>query len=224
MSSEQKGTASASDFEVDSHDLYYQARQKKIRLIDSARLGLTALALLCGLTILGTSADTLAVYKKTHLSTDFNLPLWPEDFDLRPTVALVTGSAIVVVANVISLLFSKVMTLRNQALVHTSMTFAAPFVGFLAVMISMIFFYAVNASIRVDTLQSWSCHWGYANMLTEPHFGTLCKESETALYLSVVLVPVELVVLTMAAYQMVLERKTGGGAVPARKTSSPALS
>jgi hypothetical protein len=198
MSSEGKGSASASEFEIDSQDLQYQSRLKYIRIVDNVRIGLTALATLCGLTILGTSAHTLAVYDTTHLASEFRLPLWPDEFDNRPTIALLVGSAILVLANIVSLVFSKVQTLRIRSTIHTPLTLAAPSVGFAAVMIAMIFFYAVNASSTVDTIQSWSCQWGYASMTQNPHFGTLCGESKTALYLSVILVPVELAILTAA--------------------------
>lgn len=242
MSSDNKGRIPTPYSDVDPQDHQYQRHVKKLRLVDSARIGLTGLALLCGLTILGTAADTLAIYNATHLSSDYHLPLWPDQFDLRPTVALVVGSTIVVIANIVSLLCSKVRVvsttslidslrreigfvlrifkLRNQTSVHTSLTFAAPFVGFTAVMISMIFFYAVNTSATNDTLQSWSCQWGFASMGAKPHFGTLCNESRVALYLSVILVPVELIVFTVAGYQSILERKAIGF-IPSHKTGSP---
>ncbi|KAI0023132.1 hypothetical protein F4780DRAFT_776922 [Xylariomycetidae sp. FL0641] len=223
MSSERKVAASSSDFEVESHDLALRAHQKKLRLVDSARLGLTLIALLSGLTVLGTSANTLAVYNSTHLPSKYNLALWPNKFDVRPEVALVVGSTLVTVANIVSLVFSKVRVLRNQAVVHTSLTFAAPFVGFVASLVSMTFFYAINASTTVDTVQSWSCRWNLANMSAQPHFSSLCDESKTALYLSVILVPVELIIFTVAGYQMIMERKAAGLS-PSRKTSSPALS
>ncbi|KAK7935409.1 hypothetical protein PG985_000904 [Apiospora marii] len=222
MANETKITASSSDREIDPRDLAYQGHVKSIRLVDSARVGLTALALLCGLTILGTSGDALMVYNTTSVSPDFQLPLWPRQFDLRPSVALVVGSAIVVLTNIVSLVFSKVKMLRNGTALHTPLTFAAPFVGFVAVMISMIFFYAVNASTTVDTVQSWSCQWESVSMQMKPHFGVICKETKTALYLSVILIPVEAFVLSLAGYQMMLERKAAGAA-QVRK-GSPALS
>ncbi|OTB00103.1 hypothetical protein M426DRAFT_324515 [Hypoxylon sp. CI-4A] len=220
MSSDNKGPAPPIYSEFDFQDLEYQRQLKKIRLVDSARIGLTVLALLCGLTILGTSSDTLVIYNATHLSSAFQLPLWPDQFDLRPTIALVIGSGIVVVANAISLLASKVRVLRNRTSVHAPITFAAPFVGFTAVMISMIFFYAVNTSNTDDTLQSWSCHWKQASMTAKPHFGTLCNESRTALYLSVALVPVELIVFTVAGFQSILERNSAR-VMPSPKSGSP---
>lgn len=108
-------------------------------------------------------------------------------------------------------------------MVHTPVTFAAPFVGFVAAMVAMIFFYVINASTTVDTLQSWSCQWEAVGMNIKPYFGTLCRESKTALYLSVVLVPVEAVILSFASYQTILEKKAGSIA-DSRKRSSPALS
>lgn len=115
MASETKGSASASDFEVDPQDVQYQSHLRTVRLVDSVRVGLTALALLSGLTVLGTSGDTLAVYNTTSVPADFLLPLWPTEFDLRPTVALVAGSAVVVFTSIVSLVFSKVpMVSRSE--------------------------------------------------------------------------------------------------------------
>jgi len=94
--------------EFDTPDAGHQKSAKSARVVESARLALTALALLSSITILGTSGDTLSVFNATHLGEDFLLPLWPSEFDLRPTVALVVCSAIVVVASALSLAVSKV--------------------------------------------------------------------------------------------------------------------
>ncbi|KAK5636981.1 hypothetical protein RRF57_012693 [Xylaria bambusicola] len=215
--------ASASNFEVDPRDLTYQQHQGAIRLLNGIRVGLTVLALVSGITILGTSANAILVYNNTHVSSAFNLALWPEAFDLRPTVAQVVGSSIIILASLVSLIFSRAQVLHNQRFMHTSLTFIAPFVGFVAALIGISFYYGVNASSAVDTLQSWSCRWSSINMRIEPYFGTLCRQSQTALYLSVILVPVELVTLAAAGVQMSLERKASVF-VPEHKPSSPALS
>ncbi|KAI0532121.1 hypothetical protein GGR58DRAFT_197649 [Xylaria digitata] len=224
MSFEQKDSVSPSNFEVDPRELTYQRQQGNIHFLNSVRVGFTVLALVSGITILGTSANALMVYNNTHVPNDFNLPLWPDEFDLRPTVALVVASTIVVLANIASLVFSGFKSLHDRTLVHTSMTFITPFVGFAAALIGIAFFYAINASTTVDSLQSWSCQWSYINMRLEPYFGTLCKQNQTALYLTVILVPVEFITLMAAGVQMGLERKARVF-IPARKPSfSPALS
>ena len=102
MSSETKIQAAASDYEMDPQ---HAAALKTIRWVDAARVGLTMLGLLFGLTILGTSADVISVYDTTHIP---GMPLWPSEFDLRPAVALVVGSVIIVLASAVSLACSKV--------------------------------------------------------------------------------------------------------------------
>lgn len=217
-----KEKVSSSDFEVDSHDLHLQSKLKTIHLVDSVRIGITVLALLFGITILGLSADSLAVYQATHVPSDFLLPLWPDEFDLRPTVALVVGATFVTLCNIASLASSKVQMIRNKATVHTSVMFAAPLVGFIAALIAIIFFYSVNASQTVDSLLSWTCRWQTVSMMERPHFATLCKESWAGVYMSVLLVPIEALVLAAAGWQLKLEKHTSAYS-NARRTPSPVM-
>lgn len=105
--------SAASNFEVDMDDAQFESKSRMFRLADSARLGMTVLGLAAGITILGVSADSIAVYNATHVPADFLLPLWPANFDLRPTVALVVGGTLVMVANAVSLVASKVPTVRH---------------------------------------------------------------------------------------------------------------
>lgn len=103
-----KNEVSSSHFEIESHDQYLRKRFKILKVVDAVRISVTALALLCGVTVLGLSADALSVYNMTHLNDNSWLSLWPASFNLRPTVALVTGSSIVTLANIAALLCSKV--------------------------------------------------------------------------------------------------------------------
>lgn len=91
----------------------------------------------------------------------------------------------------------------------------------------MSLFYAVNASITVDTLQSWSCRWRQVNMMQRPHFGTLCSQSRAAVVLAILLVPIELGIAVLAALQGKAERRArlaaaARGGSP-RKTGSPLM-
>jgi len=101
------------------------------------------------------------------------------------------------------------------------MTFAAPLVGLTAALIAIIFFYAVNASEDVDTFLSWTCRWRSVPMDITPHWGTLCRQSEGGLYLSILLIPVEAAALGLAGYQMKVERYTN--AYSSARKGSPAL-
>jgi len=44
-------------------------------------------------------------------------------------------------------------------------------------------------------------------MDTKPHWGTLCKESKASLYLTVMLIPLEILVLGAAFFTIVAKRK-----------------
>jgi len=106
---------SAPSFEASSQDLHLQSKMKTVRTVDTARVGVTALALLMGLSVLGVSANTLRVHHNTNISSDYFLPLWPEEFSIRPTMALVAGSVFVVVSSILSLAFSNVSSVCSQA-------------------------------------------------------------------------------------------------------------
>lgn len=221
-----KTEVSASNFEVNSEELQLDSKIRIFRLIDSARLGLTALALASGVTILGFSADSVAVYNATHVQDDHLLPLWPSNMDLRPTVALVVCSAIVIVANVVSLIVSKTQPARHRATFHMALSVATPLVALIAAIIGMAFFYTVDASTTDDSFQSWTCRWKDVAMTTQPHFGALCKMSHGGLGLTIFLVPLEVIILGVAGYQAALQRQLNHATrMPERKMGpSPNMS
>jgi len=108
-----KTEISASNFETDVESVRTEPNVRLYRLMDSARLALTVLGLAAGLTILGVSADAIAVYHATYVPEGWFLQLWPSNLDMRPTVALVVGGALVVVASLVSLIAGKIPTVRN---------------------------------------------------------------------------------------------------------------
>lgn len=114
---------------------------------------------------------------------------------------------------------------RRNAAFKAAITFVPPAIALVAAIIAMSFFYGVNASTTNDSLQSWTCRWKDVTMNVQPHFGTLCKQSRAGVALSVMLVPVEAIILGLAAYQFTLEKRFDLGARgPSRKAGSPALS
>lgn len=86
---------------------------------------------------------------------------------------------------------------------------AGSLVGFIGALVAIGFYYSVNASTSIDTLQSWSCRWEHVAMGSRPHFGTLCKESKAGLALATLLVPLQIIVLGVACFQVTLDRKVG---------------
>jgi len=218
-------TASKSEFTSESQewspDAGHQKAVRTSRAIESIRLGLTVLALLSAITILATSADTLAVYNKTHLSEEFFLALWPSDFDIRPTTALVICGAIVILSSAVSLAVSRVPAIRSKPFIHNSISFLTPTISLIAGLIATSFFYGVNASTTNFSLHSWSCQWMDVDMTVQPHWDMLCKESKVALYLTVMIIPLQVLVLGTVAFGLFAEKKTPVGT---QRKGSPALS
>lgn len=107
-SSSLKNEITASYLEVDSNDEYLRKKTAAVNIIDGARVSITGLALLCGITILALSGNAVSVYNSTRLEEAGWLSIWPALFDLRPTIALLTGSCVVTIANIAGLLCSKV--------------------------------------------------------------------------------------------------------------------
>lgn len=230
------------------HDQSHDAAQKNDKVYGSIQLALHCLGLLCGLVVLGTSANVASVFGSTHLPSDYDLPLWPENLDLRPTNALIAGGVLVVLANLAALAFAKVSMvslgiralylptlsklmltldvtcdqLRDKRAVHSVVDVASPTIGFVSIFVAVVLFYAVNGSITTDTIQSWSCQWDLVAMNAKPNFGSVCKESKTALYLSIILIPVELAAVALAARRMLLQKKAQSGHKDSR-SSSPSM-
>lgn len=106
--SEVKAESTTDSQEFETPDVENRRQTGPTRAVEAARLGLTGLALLAGIAIVATSADTLSVYNETHLPEDFLLPLWPSKFNIRPTIALVTCGTIILLVSAVSLAASKV--------------------------------------------------------------------------------------------------------------------
>lgn len=112
--------ADSSSFEVDSRDHSIQQKIKTLRHGETIRIGLLALAVAMGVTIMGLGADVYAVYERTHVSSDYILALWPEQLNTAPTAVLIGGSTTVVIANLVALITSKVQFVSTYISIPTS--------------------------------------------------------------------------------------------------------
>lgn len=204
-----KTEISASNFETeDIENVRVDSRFRTLSLVDNIKSALSVLALAAGLTIMGLSAHGVSVYHATHLPGDFLLPLWPADFDLRPTVALLVGSVIVILVNLLSVVMNKIKMVRNNSIINLLTLLSLPLIALIVSIVSISVFYSINASTTTDSFQSWTCRWKHVDMQIQPHFGTLCNQSQASVGLSVMLVPLEIIILGMAACQILLKRRT----------------
>jgi len=194
--SETKSEVVAETSSFDAPTLTHQKSNRMARVVESAGIGLTILALLAAITIVVTAADALAVYNTTSLPGDHSylLPLWPADFNMRPSVALVSCGSVIVLASASSLI------VRKAPFIHRSIGFVGPTICLIAGLVATSFFYGVNASSTTYTLHSWSCQWSPVTMNVKPHWDVLCRETTAAIYLMVMMIPLEILVLGSVAY------------------------
>jgi len=200
-----------------SHTAIPSSSAQTYRVIESARLGLTILVLLLGIAILSTSADVVSAYNKTHLGSEFVLPLWGGNKqDARGEIAVLVGGVIVVFMTLLDVLAEKIYTLRCLPNIHTLLSFLAPIAGLITSIVAIGLQYHINGSSSTSTLQSWSCQW-QAVSISSPNFNMICKETKASLYLTVILIPLEITALGLAGARVAVGKKVGGMAAFDRK-------
>lgn len=90
----------------------------------------------------------------------------------------------------------------------------------------MALFFGADSSDATDTIQSWTCRWREVAMMSQPYFGTLCKQSKAGVALAIFLVPLQALIMGVAVFQLVVQKKLDGMVAERqeRKQHSPALS
>lgn len=108
-----KTQLSTSEFEAEAASLQIEAKTRMFRIVDSSRISLAALSIALSIATMGLSAHALSVYERTHVAANFHLPLWPEKFDVQPTVALVACSTLIMAFASVSILASRVASVSQ---------------------------------------------------------------------------------------------------------------
>lgn len=88
--------------------------QQKIRILDWSRIGLSLLLVAAGSAIVGCEGHALYTYNSTHLSSQWFLPLWPLQLDLRPSVGILVGGAVVILTSCVYLICAILPAVRHS--------------------------------------------------------------------------------------------------------------
>jgi len=167
--------------------------------LENIAVGLNVFALLASISIVGTSGDTLAVYHQTSNQPDSDASLWPNDFTLQPTITFVACGAVSLFLNLVSLYGTFVSSynskLRARPMIQSIITCTCAMIALGVTIIAVGIFYNADRSDTTWTYKSWSCQWKDAAMSSAPHWNTMCTENKAALYLTILLLPVELLSL-----------------------------
>lgn len=112
MGSDMKQPSFSPEYHESSQFDHNERHPGPSRALEAVRMGLSILALASAVGILATSAHNLKIYNDTHVSNEFLLPLWPFEFNLGPSIALVACGSIMIVAATMSLLAGKIPSVR----------------------------------------------------------------------------------------------------------------
>ncbi|TEY60194.1 hypothetical protein BOTCAL_0184g00150 [Botryotinia calthae] len=170
-----------------------------------ANTAFIAISAILGLAIMATSANALQVFHSTHLGADFRLPVWPQSFDLKPTITGVVCGVLVFVMNSVALVGQFVPALkRNPLALPTLIPLVIALLA--AVVASAIPFNALTSSTKW-TVQTWSCQWSNISTSASPHWGTLCSESRAAGIMSVCVIPFDVLAVASVLASVVKARR-----------------
>ncbi|KAL5342439.1 hypothetical protein BJX70DRAFT_321846 [Aspergillus crustosus] len=154
---------------------------KRTRFLHWIRLGLSSLAFGISISIMACEAVPYRHYRDTSSFENVGLYLWPLNFDLRPTIAILACGSVIAVLSlifiVVALLPSPHSHIRrvNMAAVATSAA------GFITSLVGLVFAIYLPGSSYPDnftsaeTLHSWTCKWkamhdlpmGFSNVSSE---------------------------------------------------------
>lgn len=160
---------------------------------------ITGLVVALSIAILGTSAHTLDVFNKQHLSNPWWAPMWPQHFDVHGTQGLIASSVVTLVLCGAFLIASFVpqLALRQKYTLRALLSLGTLLPTLAITLITTIWAHIVNGNApEIDTIQTWTCkmqnaHPTRQNLPTSiavpsgmgnGDFKSLCQESKFALY------------------------------------------
>lgn len=92
--------------------------RRKILILDWSRIALSLVLIAAGSAIVGCEGHALHTYNSTHLSNAWFLPLWPQHFDLRPSIGILVGGAVVIVTSCVYLICAILPAVSNSPARH----------------------------------------------------------------------------------------------------------
>ncbi|OAP64415.1 hypothetical protein AYL99_00387 [Fonsecaea erecta] len=193
------------------------------------RTGLAILTTATATAAMGCEGHVLHSYNNTHMGSKWHLPpLWPTDVDVRPTLAILISSTLILVLSLSYLIVSLIPTPYSRTLLYNLLFFASSLAG----VILSVFAIPFNSLLtnptshhHRDSIQSWTCKFshGASQFMADAHslqipvyvthgmpipagFKRLCMESEVSQGLMALLLALEVLNVGVAVVGVLLER------------------
>lgn len=158
---------------------------KRNRLIHLARLGLSILITIAGIATIACEAVPLRHYNDTSKWASDDLPLWPMNFDLRPTIAALACGCVITALNLVYVISALLPSPHSRIKLLNSYSSLSAISGFIAALVGIIFIiYRPSSNYpsgfsNNETLHSWTCKWktGANGDTTPVHFSRDCTNT-----------------------------------------------
>ncbi|KAL2001815.1 hypothetical protein VTN02DRAFT_1190 [Thermoascus thermophilus] len=188
----------------------------RIRMINWIRLGLAFVILGAAAAIVGCEAVPLHHYRSTSSFGQYWLYLWPLNFDLRPTNALLSCGAVIVFQALVYIIATLLPSPHPRTRLLNILSTAVSCGGFIAAVTGIAFAIYLPSSTypsgftENETLHSWTCRWKSMrglNILDEDgtplrapdHFPRDCVETRAGFILLGLLIGLEVMMGAAAA-------------------------
>ncbi|KAJ5743195.1 hypothetical protein N7533_010297 [Penicillium manginii] len=138
---------------------------KRNRLIHWARLGLSVLITTAAIATVACEAVPLRHYKDTSKWSSDDLPLWPMNLDVRPTVAALACGCVITALNLVYVVAALLPSPHSRIKLLNSYSSLSAISGFIAALVGIIFIIYRPSSnypsgfTENETLYSWTCKW-----------------------------------------------------------------
>ncbi|EAW07185.1 uncharacterized protein ACLA_018890 [Aspergillus clavatus NRRL 1] len=194
---------------------------KKNRHLGWIQLGVSIICLSCALAAVGCEAVPYQHYRSTSAFEEAGLALWPLNFDLQPTIAILSCGCVIALQNLVYIIAALLPSPHSHIRRLNILASGTAFAGLLAATIGLAFSIYLPRSTYPDgfsqneTLHSWTCKWKALGSVTSSedadvhaptHFARDCRETQAAFVILALLVGLEVVRGVVALAALWLDR------------------
>ncbi|KAI9932250.1 hypothetical protein ASPWEDRAFT_39876 [Aspergillus wentii DTO 134E9] len=191
---------------------------QRTRPLGWLRIGLAFIIFGAAIAVVGCEAVPLQHYQSTFAYTKVWLYLWPLNFDLRPTKAILSCGGIIAFQNLVYIVAALLPTPRSRIRFLNLLAGATAVSGFITSLVGVLFTIYLPSSTypsgfnENETLHSWTCKWksirnpSSSDAQAPIHFERDCTETQAAFVLLGILIGLEIIMGFVAAAGLWLER------------------
>ncbi|KAF7179091.1 hypothetical protein CNMCM7691_008020 [Aspergillus felis] len=186
-----------------------------------AQLALSVVCLGSALAIVGCEAVPFQHYRRTSGYEEAGLALWPLNFDLRPTIAILSSGCVVAVLNLIYIVAVFIPSPHSHIRRLNILASGTAVAALIAAAVGVAF--AINLPQSTypggfshnETLHSWTCKWKAMRSVTSSenaslhaptHFERDCRETRAGFVLLALLIGLEVAGGAVGVFGVWLER------------------